>query len=274
VLSAPKLIFRVLISILTSAPVFAQLPQTTAAFNRYIFEAEDRIRHQRASAETFLAVDSLPPNQRAENLARLRRGELVIEKRNDSSRDIPGGLIHDWLGTAFIPGATLAQVLAVVRDHDHLTRYYSPDVMQSRIISRNGDDLHIFIRFRKHKVVTVVLDTEYDVHYGRVDPAHQYSLSRSTRVTEIADPGTPTEHAVPPGQDHGFMWRLNTYWAFEQANDGVLIECEAISLTRAVPTGLGWLIGPFVHGIPRESLQFTLNATRAAVVPQSGRQHP
>ena len=273
-LSARKLTFLVLMSILTSAPILAQQPRTTAAFNHYVADAEARILRQRSSADTFLTVDSLPPNQRAEALGRLRRGELVIEKRNDNSSEIPSGLIHDWLGTAFIPGATLAQVLAVVRDHDHLPRYYSPDVMQSRIISHNGDDLHIFIRFRKHKVITVVLDTEYDVHYGRLDPAHQYSRSRSTRVTEIADPGTPAEHAVPAGQDHGFMWRLNTYWAFEQANDNVLIECEAISLTRDVPTGLGWLIGPFVHGIPRESLQFTLNATRAAVAARSKDQHP
>jgi len=61
------------------------------------------------------------------------------------------------------------------------------------------------------------------------------------------------------------MWRLNSYWAFEQANNGVLVQCEAISLTRDIPTGLAWLIGPFVNSIPRESLQFTLTATRNAM---------
>jgi hypothetical protein len=62
------------------------------------------------------------------------------------------------------------------------------------------------------------------------------------------------------------MWRLNTYWRFVQQPDGVLVECEAISLTRDVPTGLGWLIGPFIQNIPQESLQFTLSATRNAVL--------
>ena len=157
------------------------------------------------------------------------------------------------------------RVIDMVRDYDHLARYYSPDVMQSRLISGHSDDLHVFMRLRKQKVVTVVLDTEYDVHYGRLDAAHRYSTSRSTRVAEIEDAGTSSEHALPAGRDHGYMWRLNSYWAFEQVEGGVLVQCEAISLTRDIPAGLNWVIGPFVNSIPRESLQFTLTATRAAL---------
>jgi hypothetical protein len=156
-------------------------------------------------------------------------------------------------------------VIARVRDYDHTSDYYSPDVMQSRLVSADGNNLHVFMRLKKQKVITVVLDTEYDVHYGQLDAAHQYSDSRSTRISEIADPGTTNEHALPFGRDHGFMWRLNTYWAFEQSEGGVLVQCEAISLTRDIPNGLGWMIGPFVNSIPRESLQFTLHATRAAL---------
>jgi hypothetical protein len=66
------------------------------------------------------------------------------------------------------------------------------------------------------------------------------------------------------------MWRLNSYWAFEQSDDGVLVECEAISLTRDIPTGLAWMIGPFVNSIPRESLEFTLGATRKALAGKGG----
>jgi hypothetical protein len=157
------------------------------------------------------------------------------------------------------------QVLVVVRDYDHAASYYSPDVLQSRVISQNGNDFRVFMRLRQHKVVTVVLDAEYDIRYGQVDAAHQYSVSRSTRISEIADPGTANERVLAPGQDHGFMWRLNTYWAFEQAKDGVFVQCEAISLTRDIPTGLAWMIAPFVNSIPRESLEFMLNATRTAV---------
>ena len=235
----------------------ASQPQkpTAEAFARYIAEAEARITARRNSQKSFLQIDSLPVSQRSEILERLRQGEVVIEPRGKTPSEVPGGLIHDWIGTVFIPRASVGQLVTMVRDYDHLARDYSPDVMQSRLISGTGDDLRVFMRLRKHKVVTVVLDTEYDDHYGRIDASHQFSFSRSTRVSEIADPGTKSEHVLPVDQDHGFMWQLNSYWAFEQADDGVLVECEAISLTRDIPTGLGWMIGPFVQSIPRESLQ-------------------
>jgi hypothetical protein len=257
----PFLIFCGLISLAA-----AQEHRTTEAFDQYLAKAEVRITQSREKRDAFLAVDALAPTKRAEAMARLRQGEVVIEKQGDTPSQIPGGLIHDWVGTVFIPKTTITQVLSLIQDYDHSSRNYSPDVVQSRLVSHHGDDFQIFMRLKKHKVITVVLDTEYDVHYGRLDAGHQYSISRSTRVSEIADPGTPTEHALPAGHDHGFMWRLNSYWVFEQLDDGVLIECEAISLTRDIPAGLGWMIGPFVNSIPRESLQFTLEATRKALV--------
>jgi hypothetical protein len=240
-------------------------PQAAQGFDRYIAGSEARIRKQESSPSTFLALDELPAAQRAEAESRLRRGEILIARQDGTPLKLPGALIHDWTGTAFIPGATLSSTLALVQDYDHLQRYYSPEVVGSRLLSRNGDDFRIFMRLRKHKVVTVVLDTEYDVHYGRLDRNHAYSFSRSTQATEIADPGQDNEHALPEGDSHGFLWRLNSYWRFVQYGDGVMVECEAISLTRDVPTGLGWLIEPFIQSLPRESLEFTLRATREAV---------
>lgn len=244
--------------------LLAQQPGTSQAFDHYITQAEARITQQR-SPITFLELDLLQPDQRSATLRRLHQGEVVIEKVANTPEEISGGLIHDWQGWVFIPGATVQQVVGLMRDYDHLARYYTPDVLQSRLISASGDDRHVFMRLQKHKVVTVVLDTEYDVHYGRVNAARQYSISRSTRVSEIEHPGSPNERALSQGHDHGYMWRLNSYWAFEQADDGVLVQCEAISLTRDIPTGLAWLIGPFINSIPRESLEFTLNATRNAM---------
>jgi len=248
--------------LLVAGTGLAQQAETEQAFDRYIADAEARIAQPRGSAESFLNLDSLPAGQREEVIQRLKQGEIVIEKRGNTPKEIRGGLVHDWTGTVFVPRAKVEDVLSRVKDYNHTEHYYSPDVMRSRLISQRGDDLHVFMRLWKHKVVTVVLDTEYDVHYGRLDEAHQYSVSRSTRVSEVADPGGTHEQVLAKGKDHGFMWRLNTYWAFEQEAGGVVVECEAISLTRDIPTGLDWLIGPFVNGIPRESLQFTLEATR------------
>ena len=253
------------VALAMNARLVAQTPETTTGFDCYIAAAEARIAQARSDTTTFLTLQSLPSHERADTLARLQRGEVLIESRGNRPKEIPGGLIHDWVGTVFVRGVTLSQLVAMVRDYDHHTHYYAPDVLRSRLISARGDDLHVFMRLKKQKVVSVVLDTEYDVHYGRIDAAHQYSTSRSTRVSEIAAPGTPGEHALLAGHDHGYMWRLNTYWAFQQTEDGVFVECEAISLTRDIPTGMAWLIGPFVNSIPRESLRFTLNATRAAL---------
>ena len=259
-----KLVFCLLIiSIGTSSP--AQQARTTEGFDRYLASAETRITQARGQRDGFLRIDSFLEAQKSETMNRLRSGQVVIEKVGDTPTEVPGGLIHDWVGSVLIPKTTIAQVLALIQDYDHSSRYFSPDVVQSRLESRKGDDFQVFMRLRKHKVITVVLDTEYNVHYGRLDAARQFSFSRSTRVTEIDDPGSPKERALPSGKDHGFMWRLNSYWAFEQSDDGVLIECEAISLTRDIPTGLAWMIGPFVNSIPRESLQFTLEATRKAL---------
>ena len=243
----------------------AQQKATTEAFDHYIATAEGRFTQAKGKSDSFLRMDALAAAQRTQVMARLRQGEVLIEKQGETPSQIPGGLIHDWVGTVLIPKVTVSQVLALIQDYDHSNQHYAPDVVRSRLVSRNGDDFQVFMRLRKHKIVTVVLDTEYKVHYGRTDADHQYSVSRSTRVSEIADPGAPEERTLAAGHDHGFMWRLNSYWAFEQVEDGVLVECEAISLTRDIPTGLGWMIGPFVNSIPRESLQFTLEATRKAL---------
>jgi hypothetical protein len=252
-------------------------PETAAAFDRYAAATEERIRAQQSRAETFLDLGLAGSPQRRQAEARLRRGEALIHRpeKADSPRpgtSLPGALLHHWIGTIFIPGASMAETLALVQDYDHLAPDYAPEMVRSRLLSRRGDDFRVAMRLRKHKVVTVVLDTEYSVHYGRLDAAHQYSTSRSTEVREIVNADEPGEHAHPPGHDSGFLWRLNSYWRFVEAGDGVFVECEAVSLTRDIPAGLGWLIGPFIESIPRESLEFTLQATRRAVISRKSSQ--
>ena len=40
------------------------------------------------------------------------------------------------------------------------------------------------------------------------------------------------------------------------------VECEAISLTRAAPLGVGWLVNPIIRSLPGASLAHLLEATR------------
>jgi hypothetical protein len=243
---------------------------TEEGFTRYVQATEARIDKERARPGAFLYIEGLPEPRRSEALATLKQGEVYMEQLSTldaSGRPMtaPDGLIHHWMGAVFIPGATVAQVLALAQDYNHHQDYYQPEVVRSRLVSRDGNDFKIFYRLRKKKVITVTLNTDHDVHYFPVSSTRAYSRSYSTRIAQVENAGRPTEREKPVGQDGGFMWRLNSYWRFDAREGGVYVECESISLTRDIPAGLAWLIKPFITGIPRESLRMTMGSTRTAV---------
>ena len=245
-------------------------PRAVEAFNRYVQLTEAQIDSQAARQEPFLWVDSLPDKRRTAAYEQLHEGKVVIERLEtlDGGKKIavPGGLIHHWTGTVFIPGAKLAQTLALEQDYDHHQDYFRPDVVRSKVLRHEGSDYLVQLRFYKKKIITSVLDTEHHVHYGAVDSAKAWSRSYTTRVQEVANAGESGERLEPEGHDRGFLWRMNTYWRFEEKDGGTYVESQSISLTRDIPTGVGWLVGPMVNSIPRESLTFTLATTRAAVL--------
>ena len=178
----------------------------------------------------------------------------------------PGGMIHDWEGMIFIPGAKLEQVLGVLQDYGKHSEYYAPDVESAKIESRDGDHFRVYMRFRRKKIVTVVLNTEQDVTYFRDSATREHSRSSAVRIREVANPGTKEEKEKSPEDENGFLWQMETWWRMEERDGGVYVQNEAVTLTRDIPAGLGWLIGPFVTSIPKETLEFTMNATRAAVL--------
>jgi hypothetical protein len=238
-------------------------PETVRAFEKYIRETEIRLDQRLPSKFLWLDDD-------AQRATQVRAGQVAIENRGGHGMlPVPGGLIHDWIGAAFIRGATIDQTLALVQNYDRHQQIYQPEVLRSRLLSRNGNDFRVYMRLLKKKIVTVVLDTEHDVHYERIDASRWRSRSHSTRITELENPGKPSERALPAGDDHGFLWRLNSYWRFEQRDGGVYVECEAISLTRGIPAGLGWLVEPIIKSLPRESLANTLRETRTALAAPS-----
>jgi hypothetical protein len=244
-------------------------PETLEGFSRYARATEARIDKEITRPGAFLYLEGLPEPHRTEVLDALKRGEVFTERLRTldaSGRELraPGGLIHHWLGAVFIPGVNLRQVRDVVQDYDHHQDIYKPEVVRSKLISHEGDDFKIFYRLLKHKVITVTLNTEHEVHYAPMDATHLHSRSHSTRIAEVENAGRPDEREKPVGHDGGFLWRMDSDWRFEEREGGVYVECESISLTRDIPRGLGWLIGPFVTALPKESLQNTLTSTRSA----------
>jgi hypothetical protein len=255
----------------------ADLKQNTIdAFNRYAQLTETQIDSGLASRQPFLWIEGLPEARREAAYAKLRDGEVVIERletfHGGRQIEVPGGMIHHWIGTIFIPGATLAQTLALEQDYDHQQQYFRPDVLRSKIDRRDGNDFVIELRFYKKKVITTVIDTTHEVHYQPVDASHEWSRSHTTRIQEVDDAGTPGEKLEPEGHDRGFLWRMNTYWRFEEKDGGTYVECQSISLTRDIPAMLAWMISSYVESVPRESLTFTLATTRSAVLQRVGAQ--
>ncbi len=249
-------------------------PRTLEAFTRYVQLTEARVLAEPAPPNAFLYTEGLAEPGRSEILASLRNGEvyMVRLKTRDAAGHVveaPDAIIHHWLGAVFIPGVTLKQTLDLVEDYNQHQNIYKPEVVRSRLISRNGNDFTIHYRLRKKKIITVTLNTEHDVRYFLIDSTHCRSRSYSTRIAEVADADTPQEHEKPVGHDGGFLWRLYSYWRFEEKDGGVYAECESISLTRDVPTFLKPLINPFITGIPKESLQMIMGSTRSALLSRS-----
>ncbi len=258
-------------AIFSSPAAGAQLkPETLQAFDHYVQASESKMAAEDYGGGQFLYVEGLPSDRRAAALEKLKRGEVVIEKletsENGKTITAPGGMIHDWIGTVFISGATLQETLALEEDYDRHQDIFQPEVMRSKILRRNGGDFSVYFRLRKKKIITTILDTDHEVRYHTIDATHAESRSRTTRVQEVENAGQANESLKPVGDDNGFLWRMNTYWRFEEKDGGTYVECRSISLTRDIPTGLGWMIGPFVTSIPRESLNFTLGTTRSALL--------
>ncbi|HET7751247.1 MAG TPA: hypothetical protein VFK81_17790 [Terriglobales bacterium] len=243
---------------------------TIAAFDHYLKLTEARNDAELMRGTNPLWVDGLPSEQRADAYAALRRGEVEMKRLEtlDDGKPIacPGGMIHHWVGVVFIPNAKLDDVLGMLEDYDHHFLYFGPDVERSKIELRDGEHFRVFLRFRRHKVITVVLNTEHDIQYFHDGPGRAHSRSSAVRIAEVEDAGQPSEREKAPGDDGGFLWRMETWWRFEEGDGGVYVQSEVVSLTRDIPVLLSWMIKPFVTSVPRETLTATLEATRKAVL--------
>ena len=233
-------------------------PPAIAAFSSYIQAVETRLAQQhRSQIHLIAAMTSTPQSEK-----RLRQGELIVEQLTPSAGSaLSGAMIHHWRGTAFTPGANAADFERLMKDFNAYPQHYFPQVLAAKVLTQQNPRMQATMRVRQRHVVTVVMDTTYDIVYSRLDALHGYSSSRSTQISEIDSPGTATEHALTTSQEHGFLWRLNTYWSYEERDGGLYMQIESVSLTRSIPRGLGWVVSPFVESIPRESLEFTLRST-------------
>jgi hypothetical protein len=213
-------------SLLISSRASAQTPEALAAWDRYATAVEARLDRTRTERSRRPALDVI-----------LASGEGV---------HVPSGTISDWSGSVFLPGVTLDTVL------DRLQHPGTPppqeDVAASRVLGRGADSLRLSIRLVRHAIVTVTYDTEHEMRFVRWTPHLATARSVATRIDEAG------------GTDHGFLWRLNSYWKYEERDGGVLVSLESLTLSRDVPSLIRPVAGPLVTRIARESVVRTLAA--------------
>ncbi len=233
-------------------------PETAAAYQKYIAALDIQMAAQNRSQSGFLWIDRDASRQQA-----VRRGEIVTQQVKSLS--VPGGMIQHWIGGVFLPGATLARVVRVDQDYADYGKIYGPDVSQAKVLSHEGNHFVVAYRITKTKVLTAVMDTVHAIDYMPLGPTRMAMQSRSESVRQVENAGNPAERDLAEGEGSGFLWAMNSYWRMEERDGGVYVECEAITLSRDVPFGLGALIDPMLQSFAEESLKKTIEAKRQAV---------
>lgn len=232
-------------------------PDAASAWEAFVRVTEMRIASERQSAKGFLVLD-FGRDAAAERRA-LLAGELVIEPMSAAGFTGPSARVEHWRGAVFLRG------MSVVRLIEELETGPPPaeDVLRSAVLERRPDWMRVSIRIQRTAIVTAVYDTEHIVVFSRQGTSRATSTSTAVRIAEVADANTPHERELRPGDDRGFLWRLNAYWRYENAPGGVIAECESITLSRDVPTVLRFLANPLIERAARESMTKTLTALRS-----------
>jgi hypothetical protein len=239
-------------------------PESVVAWKRYVSATEDRIAGEIKSSRGFLALDFAPGAAAARRS--VLAGEVVIEPMETTgvggeSIHMPSAMVHHWRGAILIPRTTVSGLVAGLEQ--------SPPppgqggVLESKLLERRPGWMRVSLRLQRKEIVTAVYNTEHVVVFSRESDQRATSTSISTKIAEIDAISTPQEHELPPGDDRGFLWRLNTYWRYEQAANGVIAECESITLSRDIPSIVRFAVRPFVERTARESMTGALLSLRA-----------
>jgi hypothetical protein len=237
-------------------------PNTRQAWKEYIVAANARMQERLSPDRSFLLSDEDPGRA-----AKLRSGEILVSPADpDIPKRVPSGLIHDWNGEAFIPNATLQDVLRVLRDYDCYKEFYHPTVVDSRaLVTGASEDQFSMLLMNESLISKTALDGHFRSSYFRLNDQHWYSVSESMRIQEVAGYGTGSQQTLPEGEGRGLIWSVYGITRFEERDGGVYIELETIVLSRDVPILLRWIIDPIVRRVSRESLITSFHQTEDAV---------
>jgi hypothetical protein len=251
-----------LLTLVATAHAAELKPRTVRAWQEYVQAAIVSMQEHLRPESHFLKIDTDQDEAR-----RVRTGEILVSPGvSQGVKKVPSGMIHDWLGAAFIAHATLEDVLSIVRDYDRYKEFYRPTVIDSRTLARGDqDDRFAMVLMNKSLFLKTALDSEYKCSSVRVSDRRLYTVSESTRIQEIENYGAPGQREFREDEGNGYIWRLLTITRFEERDGGVYLELEAIALSRDIPISLRWIVEPIVRRISRNSLETSIRQTENAV---------
>jgi hypothetical protein len=246
--------------------------ETLQAWSNYVGAVEKRIQSERFSSTGFLSIDFWNSSKAEMARKSLFTGKVLVESVPADSRnleEIPDGMVHHWRGFIFIPGVTLDDVLFRV-ENPTAENVKQEDVKDSRLLEKSPGQLRLFLKLQRSKIVTVVYNTEHLIKYSKHSNAAAWSSSIATRIREIENFQKQDEREKPEGQDSGFLWKLNSYWRYQQIHGGVIVECESMTLSRSIPPILSVIVQPIIKSIARESMERTLQSFRSRMLKGTG----
>jgi hypothetical protein len=233
--------------------------RTLRAYTIYYQQAHDKFL-QRVNANDARWMSDEKTTQQ------LRSGTVVARPANeDGIIGIEGGLVHHWLGVAFIAGVGLDDVLSVSQSHSEYADIYGP-VLASELVGRTGDGYQIRLRLKESVgVVSAVLDVWSIVQYFR-EGRRAHAISEANEIRQVQNAGQSNERHLPVGRDSGYLWRAGTFSSFVERDEGVYLELETLGLSRGFPRMLGWMIEPIARRLGRTSVEGSLREFREAVL--------
>ena len=240
--------------------------ETLKAWNDYIAATEKRIEKELNSPKGFLALDFQNHQEAARERQSVIGGEITVKRvssgKGDEDIPVPGGTINHWRGSIFIPGVPFDFALHRIQ-RPELETAKQDDVLESRILERRSPEQYrLFLKLQRTQIITVVYNTEHQVRFRKFADGKVSSSSVATKIAEVERLENNLEKEKPIGQDRGFLWKMNSYWRYQQVPGGILIECESVTLSRSVPFLLEGVTRPIINNIARESMQRTLRELR------------
>ena len=247
-------------------PTLAANAAAVAATSVANFLVADRWVFRAPVTSTFALLVALSPSStaaaaelRAETVQAWERHVMDAERTVDGTLaaisigaptgrriPVPSGTIHEWRGAVLIPSLTVEQLVHALETPGLPPP--SDDVLDARVLAKDGSHLQVYLKILRAAIISVTYDTVHDVVFTRHTPALATSRSLATRIREDG------------GEDHGFLWRLNSYWRYEQRGHDVMVSLFSLSLSRDVPAIVRPVASPIIDGIARESVTRTLDA--------------